>query len=149
MNEDIIESYIEFQVADYDDDLVGIFKAMVNWLIKLNKLLPELPEIDEPNNFHKIHPHHPRMELRKNYRGFLSHAVRRQEEADENIKIANLVVAIFAGAYIYHMPVKRMMELAKGEFIDRKQSEKELLDDDMSPNWLKEPSGRDFSAIML
>jgi hypothetical protein len=28
-------------------------------------------------------------------------------------------------------------------------AEKVLLDDSMSPNWLKEPSGKDFTAIML
>ena len=150
MNDDILESYNEFQIADFDDDLVGMFKAMVNWLVKLTKVLPELPEIEQPNNFCKIQPHHPRMELRQNFRGFLYHAVKKQEEEeDETVKLANLYVSILAGAYCYHMPVQRMIELGKGTPIDRKISEKELLDDTMSPNWLKEPSGRDFSKIML
>ena len=48
------------------------------------------------------------------------------------------------------MPTDKMAAIAldKEEFT-RDKAQVLLLEDNMSPNWLKEPSGRDFAAIML
>jgi hypothetical protein len=42
-----------------------------------------------------------------------------------------------------------MIELSASGSIDRETAKEALLNDNMSPNWLKEPSGKDFTAIML
>lgn len=152
MKQSIIDAYDNFQIADFDDDMVGMCKALVDWIKVLRAELPgeQFPTNEVPEKFHKMHPHQPRMELRKNLRNALAHATKYQEEQDFAIKVMNLYVMILAATYVYHMPTEKMIEasLLSSEFT-RKDSEKMLLDDDMSPNWLKEPSGRDFTAIML
>jgi hypothetical protein len=57
---------------------------------------------------------------------------------------------VLMATYIYHMPTEKMVEasLQDKEFT-REESKEMLLADNMSPNWLKEPSGKDFTAIML
>ena len=152
MTENIIKAFDAFQIADLDDDMVGMGKALVDWIKVLRAEIPneEFPQIEPPENFYKLDPHQPRMELRKNLRKMLAHAVKYQEETDFATKVKNIYVAILAGTYIYHMPTEKIVEASLGssEFT-REDSSKMLLEDNMSPNWLKEPSGKDFSAIML
>lgn len=152
MNNNIIKCYNTFQITDYDDDMIGICKSFVDFVKEIRRqiLNEELPDTEPPSNFYKLQPHQPRMELRKNYRKMLAYSVKNQNESDETIKLLNLYVAILAGTYIYHMPTEKITEASKHintEFT-RKDSETMLLDDKMSPNWIKEPSGRDFTAIM-
>jgi hypothetical protein len=46
------------------------------------------------------------------------------------------------------MPSQVMYDIALSDKeFTREDSKQLLLDDTMSPNWLKEPSGRDFTAI--
>jgi hypothetical protein len=151
MNEKIIQCFDQFQIADLDDDMIGIFKSLVDWMIELRKHVDVtlLPQPKAPSNFYKMNPHHPRMQLRRNYRKMLAHAVKYQKETDEQIKLINIYVTLLAGAYLYHMPVEKMVELSAIGKIDRELAKQVLLEDNMSPNWLKEPSGRDFTAIML
>jgi hypothetical protein len=89
------------------------------------------------------------MELRVNYRNFIAYAVKQQQEEDEIIKLTNIYVALHAGMYAYHLPVEKMVELSKQGEINRELALETLLNDKMSPNWIKEPSGRDFTGIML
>jgi hypothetical protein len=151
MNEKIIKCYDAFQIADLDDDLIGICKSMVDWMAEIRQQIDPslLPEPEPPFNFYKLDPHHPRMELRQNYRRMLAYSVKHQKDVDDETKLVNIYVTILAGLYIYHLPVAKMVELSATGTIDRATSEKTLLDDNMSPNWIKEPSGRDFTAIML
>jgi hypothetical protein len=151
MNDNIIKAFNDFQIADLDDDMVGMCKSLVDWMIEIERQVgsSKLPEPEAPYNFYKMHPHQPRMEIRKNYRKFLAHAVKHQKE-DEESKMINLYVAIQVGAYLYHMPTEKMIVRSKqSKEMTREESQKMLLNDNMSPNWLKEPSGKDFTAIML
>lgn len=153
MNEKIIERYNSFQIADLDDDMVGMCKAMVDWIQEINNQIQGevLPKEDPPFNFYKLDPHQPKMESRKNYRKFLSYAVRSQDESTDDItKLKNIYIAILAGLYMYHMPVDGIIEAGHlSDEFTRDMAKDLLLNDNMSPNWLKEPSGKDFSAIML
>jgi hypothetical protein len=48
------------------------------------------------------------------------------------------------------MPTEKMVVRSKEPTeITREESQEMLLNDNMSPNWLKEPSGKDFTATML
>jgi hypothetical protein len=151
MNEKIIKRFDDFQIADLDDDMVGMYKALVDWMVEIRTQLPngEFPDPEPPHNFYKMDPHQPRMELRKNLRKLLAHATKFQQDADDEVKLLNIYVAVLAAFYIYHMPVEKAVELSKGTEITREVAQETLLADNMSPNWLKEPSGRDFTAIML
>ena len=151
MNEKIIQLFNNLQIADLDDDMIGICKAFVDFMAEIKNIVGEdnLPVTEKPNNFYKLQPHLPRMELRTNYRKFLGYAVKRQEEDDEQVKLINIHVALQAGMCVYHMPVEKMIELSNQGELTRELALETLLNDDMSPNWIKEPSGRDFSAIML
>lgn len=151
MNEKIINAFNEFQVADLDDDMVGMYKAFVDWAAEIRSQVDvtKLPLPEPPSKFYKLDPHQPKMELRKNYRKMCAHAVKFQKETDDETKLINVYVTILAGLYIYHMPVNKMVELSSAGSIDRETAKEALLNDNMSPNWLKEPSGKDFTAIML
>ena len=152
MNENIIKAFNDFQIADLDDDMVGMCKSMVDWIKVLKAEAPQatFPDTEPPQNFYKLDPHHPKMELRKNLRKMMAHAVKYQGEVEDETKIINIYVAVLAASYIYHMPTDKMVAIAldKEEFT-RDKAQVLLLEDNMSPNWLKEPSGRDFTAIML
>lgn len=152
MKQPIVDAFNTFQIADLDDDMVGMCKALIDWMKVLRTEIGDdgFPANEVPEKFYKMHPHQPRMELRKNLRKMMAHAVKYQEEEDPTIKVKNVYVVVLAATYVYHMPVEKMIEASSlsSEFT-RKDSEKMLLDDDMSPNWLKEPSGKDFTAIML
>lgn len=152
MKDSIINAFDNFQIADLDDDMVGMCKALVDWMKVLRAEIPgeEFPAAEAPERFHKMDPHQPRMELRKNLRKMMAHSVKYQTEEDFATKIKNVYVTVLAATYIYHMPTEKMVEAGKetNEFT-RDQSKEILLNDNMSPNWLKEPSGKDFTAIML
>ena len=151
MKDTIIEAFNNFQIADLDDDMVGMCKAFVDWIQVIRQELGEdtLPEFEPLENFYKLDPHQPRMELRKNLRSSLNFAVKHQQEEDYNIKLKNLFMVIVSGTYIYHMPTFELIKAGKEDKeFTREDSKAMLLADNMSPNWLKEPSGRDFTAIM-
>ena len=152
MKENIIQAFDTFQIADLDDDMVGMCKALVDWMKVLRQEIPaeEFPNAEPPERFYKMDPHQPRMELRKSLRKMMAHACKYQQEEDFNTKVVNVYVTILAGTYIYHMPTDAMVKagLEDKEFT-REDSKEMLLADNMSPNWLKEPSGKDFTAIML
>jgi len=152
MKKTILDAFDIFQITDLDDDMVGMCKALVDWMKIIRQELfdLELPEAEKPTKFYKMNPHQPRMELRKNLRKMMAHACRFQQEENESVKIINVYVVVLAATYLYHMPTDLMIKasLSQVEFT-RTMAEKMLLDDGMSPNWLKEPSGKDFTAIML
>ena len=152
MKDSIINSFDNFQIADLDDDMVGMCKALVDWMKVLRVEIPdeEFPAAEPPERFHKMDPHQPKMELRKNLRKMMVHSVKYQTEEDFTTKIKNIYVTVLAATYIYHMPTEKMVEAGKktSEFT-RDQTKEILLNDNMSPNWLKAPSGKDFTAIML
>ena len=153
MRQTIIQAFDTFQITDLDDDMAGMCKSLVDWIKTIRQEIPDetLPDASPPDRFYKMNPHQPKMELRKNLRKMMAHACKYQEESlDETVKIMNVYVVILAATYLYHMPTEAMIQksLESTEFT-RTEAEKMLLEDDMSPNWLKEPSGKDFTAIML
>lgn len=148
----ILEAFNRFQIADLDDDMVGMCVELVNWLKVCRSNFPNnnFSQPVTPETFYKLDPHQPRMELRKNLRKMMAHAVKYQKEDDELTKTQNIFTVVLTATYIYHMPTDKMFEasLSSSEFT-RDLAKEMLLNDNMSPNWLKEPSERDFSAIML
>lgn len=141
--------HITFQIRDFDDDIVGICQSLVCWMREINRQALEhgyeLSKPVTPEKFFKMQPHFPKMQYRKNLRKIIVMALR--EEGNE-ICLKNLFTALLAATYVYHMPSVKMYELAMNDLeFTRDDSKKLLLDDTMSPNWLKEPSNRDFSAL--
>jgi hypothetical protein len=126
-------------------------KAFVDWMTEIRQQVDpsKLPQPEPPSNYYKLDPHQPSMELRKNYRKFCARAVKFQEQTDDEIESINIYVTILVGLYLYHMPVKKLVDLSILGNVDRETIQSVLLSDNMSPNWLKEPSGKDFTAIML
>lgn len=153
MKDNIVNAFNNFQIADLDHDMIGMCKALVDWLQILRNEIPDeaLPVLEKPDNYFKLDPHLPRMELRSNARDFLAAATKKQkEEIDFNIKVKNLYVGVCATAVIYHMPIEKIIEASNVDVeFTREDAKQMLLDNNMSPNWVKEPSGKDFSAIML
>lgn len=152
MNENIIKAFNDFQIADLDDDMIGMCKSLVDWMKVLRAEAPQatFPDTEAPENFYKLDPHQPKMELRKNMRKMMAHAVKYQGDVDDETKIINIYVVTLAASYIYHMPTDKMVAVAiSNEEFTRDKAQVLLLEDNMSPNWLKEPSGKDFTAIML
>ncbi len=151
MNEKIIQCFNNFQIADLDDDMVGMCKTLIEFMSEIRQQLNlmELPKNEPLENFYKLEPHQPKMEHRKNYRKFLAFAVKNQNDLDESVLLTNIFVALQIGVYTYHMPIEKMLELSKLNEITREVAQEILLVDKMSPNWIKEPSGKDFTAIML
>jgi hypothetical protein len=151
MNESILNAFDAFQIAELDDDMIGIGMTLINLMAEVCKLVDtdNLPPHEVPTKFYKLNPHLPRVDLRTSYRKMCAYAVKHQDEDDEEIKLINIYVAAMAGLYIYHMPAEKMIELASVGTVDREVAKQTLLDGDMSPNWIKEPSNIDFSAFML
>lgn len=152
MNRDILDAFDAFQVADLDDDMVGMCKALVDWMKVIRAQVPVklLPEAEPPERFYKLNPHQPKMELRKSLRKMMAHACKYQEEEDELIRTLNVYVVVLAATYLYHMPTEQLVKASESDSeFTREMAQAMLLDDSMSPNWLKEPSGKDFTAIML
>lgn len=152
MKDNIVHAFNNFQIADHDDDMVGMCKALVDWIQVIRQELGEdtLPEVEPLENFYKLDPHQPRMELRKNFRHSLAYATKHQKEEDDHTKLKNLYVVLLTGTYIYHMPTSEIIKAgSEDKEFTREDSKNMLLADNMSPNWLKEPSGRDFTALML
>lgn len=152
MKENIIKAFDQYQIAELDHDMIGICKSFVDWLKVLRQEIDSsVPANEPPDNFYKLDPHLPRMELRTNVREFLAVATKKQkEEVDLNTRLQNLYVAVLASTYAYHMPTDKIIEAStQNKEISRKECEEMLLANNMSPNWIKEPSGKDFSAIML
>jgi hypothetical protein len=152
MNKDILDAFDAFQVTDLDDDMAGMCKALVDWMKLIRTQVPaeSLPPAEPPTRFYKMNPHQPKMELRKNLRKMMAHACKYQQEEDETVRILNVYVVVLAAGYLYHMPTELLVQASQSdEEFTREMAEKILLDDGMSPNWLKEPSGKDFTAIML
>ena len=152
MNENIIKAFNDFQIADLDDDMVGMCKALVDWMKVLRAEAPQstFPIVEAPQNFYKLDPHQPKMESRRSMRKMMAHAVKYQSNVDNETKIINIYVVTLAASYIYHMPTDKMVDVAlDNNVFTRERAQVLLLEDNMSPNWLKEPSGYDFTAIML
>ena len=152
MNENIIKAFDDFQIADLDDDMVGMCKALVDWMKVLGAEAPQatFPNTEAPQNFYKLDPHQPKMDSRKSMRKMMAHAVKYQSDIDDETKIINIYVVTLAASYIYHMPTDKMVNAAlDNEAFTREKAQVLLLEDNMSPNWLKDPSGKDFTAIML
>lgn len=154
MKENITNACNNFLIADLDHDMVGMCKSIVDFLKLLRLLIPdnEIPECVPPENYYKLDPHQPRMDLRENSRHFLYNQVKYfdQINIDEATKLKNLFVLVTSLMLVYHMPFEKMLEVSKiSEEFTRKDAQELLLNDNMSPNWLKDPSGQDFSIALV
>jgi hypothetical protein len=143
--------HVSFQDADFDDDLVSLGKSLIDimrWCHGEAKSAGfELSPTEVPERFHKMQPHFPAMKYRKAARPALAEACKIE---DPELRVHNVHVVALAICYIYHLPVDVLRTLAETEEDTPREKVKQvLLDDDMSPNWLKDPSGRDFSALHL
>lgn len=155
MNQDIKNACNNYLISDSDDDIVGMCKHTVDFLklLKLKLKDENLPECIPPERFFKLEPHLPKMILRANFREFFARSIKYEKyktNNDENQDIKNLIALVYTIAFVYHMPLKEMIRISedKNEFT-RKLAFEMLLKDNMSPNLLKEPSGRDFSHSLI
>ncbi len=152
MSEALKTLHDRFQHADYDDDLITISKSLVDlmrWCYDESKQLGiELAPTEAPDKFHKMQPHFPAMKYRKAARPALAEACKIE---DCELRARNIHVVCLAISYIYHLPVDQMRTISEStnEDVSRDRMEKLLLDDDMSPNWVKEPTDKDFTALYL
>jgi hypothetical protein len=150
MSNRLRDLHCRFQDTDYDDDIIGIMLALVN----LEKWCQEeaveldlnLEDPKDPDRFHKMQPHFPAMKYRKTARQVLAGVCK---EEDKGLLVHNLHATVLAIAYIYHMPVAVMVKMAMRGDVTREQVLQALLDDGMSTNLPKDPSGKDFSALYL
>ena len=151
MKSDILDAYRNFQIADFDDDLIGLSKSVIEWMKVLRAELPNetFPENNPPDNYYKLHPHFPRYELRLNIRDGLNFTVNHQKEDEYSVKLLNIYVLLLVITYLYHLPTEQIIKKSlEDNDIDRDIVKEMLLDDGMSPNWIKEPSGKDFSLVL-
>jgi hypothetical protein len=152
MNNQLRDLYVDFQIADFDDDLIAICVRTVN-ILKwgFQEALEgefEPAQNEWPSRFFKLQPHFPSMKNRKSCRQALDYAMK-LEEAHE-VKVVNIMTTMIAITYVYHLPTAGLYEAAKNNMqFCRKEAELMLIEDKMSSNWIKEPSHRDFSAIIL
>ena len=53
MNENIIKAFNDFQIADLDDDMVGMCKALVDWMkvLRAEASQATFPNAQAPKNF--------------------------------------------------------------------------------------------------
>lgn len=141
MNQNILDAFDNYQIADLNYDVVGICKSLIDWLKILNVELDKdtMFDLEKPENFFKLDPHIPRSDLRTNTRQFLALATKNQKENVEYIKkIKNLYVSVVAAAYVYHLPTDKIIEMSKKNVeYSREDVQKMLLEDNMSPNWIK------------
>lgn len=145
------ELHCKFQDADYDDDIVSMAVALVNmgrWCWEQAEDLEiTLEKPGDPERFYKMVPHFPSMKNRKSARNVLAMICK---EEDRTLLVQNVFVTTFAVAYIYHFPTDKLFDMITAEEeTERSTMKTVLLEDGMSPNLLKEPSGKDFSAIHL
>jgi hypothetical protein len=149
----ILDSYNKFQHADYDEDLVGMCCVIIEWLnqisIEMKRCGIEIDEF-EPLGISKMQPHFPSTEHRKNLRFALSSFMRSTEE-DEKTYLQNALNTVLIASYIYHFPTEKIYKIAvdDNKTLTRDEVKQILLSDDMSPNWIKEPSDVDYSALFL
>ena len=157
LSNSLSNNYNNIQITDFDDDIIGLAKSFIETLQTLNYLLSNkhvteiINNITFPFNYIKIHPHFPKMEYRKNYRKLLKYAMRFQEKSiPYNIVLQNIYITIIAGIQLYHMPLYEMLEMSKNTTKEYSREEilELLLKDGMSPNWIKEPSGKDFTNLL-
>jgi hypothetical protein len=57
MNESILKTFDALQIAEFDDDMVGIGMNLINFMAEVRKLVDtdKIPEHEVPTNFHKLH----------------------------------------------------------------------------------------------
>jgi len=146
MNEDVyLKYYKEFKVADLDNDMVGICQSLTNYMIELRLFGPncEMQPAIPPDSYFKHDPHLPRLELRDNLCKIFKSVYEDTSVGEE--KIINVYTLVLSAALVFNMPIGKMDEIAKtGKFISRDESKVMLLEDGMSPNWLIEPTGRNY-----
>ena len=144
--------YHKFQVSDFDNDLVGLFIDGVVWLREIVKECKEknieLEEIVEPPIYHKLPPSYPLMDVRVNCRDIFR--LNFQYDLEHDVFLANSYVGMFATFYMYNFPVEKAKELILNEEeLSRESVLKILVDDGMSMNIHKEPSGETFPKLMI
>lgn len=151
MNENIKKFTNEILYAEYDNDLVGLCTASVNYLKYLFSIMPysEFPHFEVPKNYVKYGPHLPRIELRKNFRRCITESAYLNEE-DYTTKLKSVFIAIISLCLAYNISFVKLINnaLDVGDF-SRNNAKDLLLSDGMSTNNLKEPSNSDYSYFML
>jgi hypothetical protein len=135
----------QFQHHEYDNDLIGMTVAIVDWLKYLIEQGAEQIEITQPERFTKRQPHLPPPDRRDAVKDMLADALR----SDEEFVINNTYVGLIATTFVYNFPVEKLVEAATFESFSREQARQILIDDDVAEGILKEDSGKDFTAIYI
>ena len=147
----ILEKYTDLQIAELDHDLIGMFKACIEWMRVVIKQMPDL-NYNLPDypyaGYIKLHPHLPKPKDRIFIRKLAGHLFQRSDITLEErfLEIYKTIITIM---YVFHFPVDILLEYSKNDIVITRELAKDiLLQDGMSKNWIKEPSGYDFSKVL-
>lgn len=145
------EYYVNLQISDFDNDLVGLFIDCVKWLRVIEKESKEnnieLEEINDPIQYVKFPPHYPHIDNRINSRELLEKSFKL--DLDYDIFLINTYVSIFAICYLYHFPIQQIKEFIKNDKeLTRENVLEILIEDGMSPTLHKKPSGNTYPEMV-
>jgi len=155
LNENIMKLKLyhnQFQHADYDDDLIGMFVIFSEWLKEIyqqsKKLSIDFPKIETPETWHKLNPHFPSKEIRSNVRSTMSSIFKVNEEVKDEQVLTFSHSVIFATAFCYQICPYKLEELMyAGETVTREGAIKILLEDGLPEGFIKEPSNNDYTNM--
>lgn len=137
--ENVIAHFEEYEKADHQNDLVGMCQALVNIISIAIEYNSDLNAVfnDYPRNYYKLDPHLPDIDKRdaalKSFKSFVF-------SIDDltDVTIQNLYNICVVVGLIYHMPINSMIsEASNAQKTTREKIQQILLDDNMSPNWIK------------
>ena len=148
-----LQLHSAFLTAEFDNDMVGICLAIINFLKEILKHESEenLYLDDTPPNYRRYLLSFPEWGKRNEFRKLLKLEFQNDDESyaapTDLQKIAHYFLAY---SYLYNMPVPEMVKLAKQIHRDfsREDIAKLLVDNGMSPNLIDTPSGKDYSALL-
>lgn len=155
MDDKLKENINNFLMASYDNDMVGMFTALTNFMTYLrcnHALENHLVTIYQPSGYYKLEPHIPREEVVESCRNILKSfgKVQLEQPEDMDVYIKNLYTVLVGIGFSYHMPVEAMNSNARLKlWLTREDSLHILKLDLMSDNWVQEPSNNDYSEFLL
>lgn len=142
----------QFQHADHDNDLIGIFESLLAWLREMHQqsknLSIDFPKVETPQNWHKLNPHFPSSDIRVNIRSAMSDIFKVNEEVGDEEVLTFAHSVIFAAAFFYQICPYKLEELMySDEIVTREDVQKILIDDGMPEGFVKEPSTNDYTNL--
>jgi len=144
----------QFQHADYDNDLIGMFVILLDWLREINQQAKsfsiDFPKVETPESWHKLNPHFPSDEIRKNIRHAMSDIFKVNDDTSNEEILTFAHSVIFATAFFYQICPYKLEELMfTNEEVTRESAKQILMDDGMPEGFIREPSSNDYTSLYL